>query len=432
MAIFKSLNREQKEAIGLLQIGTFLEYFDLMLYVHMAVLLNELFFPKTDTHTAALLSAFAFCSTWFFRPFGALLFGWIGDNFGRKPTVVITTTMMAVSCIIMANLPTYAQVGITAAYGVTLCRTMQSLSSMGEICGANIYLTEITKPPYRYPIVASTSIASSLGPVVALFFATLVMALNINWRVAFWIGATIAFVGSIARYRLRETPDFLKKVKFKRSDDPKLLRKNLLFYFLTQSGWPVFFYFTYMYCGDFLKNRFHFTSEQVIQQNLKVSFFQLASFILSAILCSRIHPLTILKIKSFIIAFFVLVIPFWLNRVTSGTEVLVIQIISIFFALTNVPATAIFIEHLPINRRFTYDSFTYALSRAVMYIVTSFGLVYLTEAFGHYGFWVITIPVIISFLLGVLHFERLEQKLGRFPKSEDHQASFKKATIFSR
>lgn len=55
-----SLTRHQKEAIGLLQIGTFLEYFDLMLYVHMAVLLNELFFTKADPHTAALLSAFAF------------------------------------------------------------------------------------------------------------------------------------------------------------------------------------------------------------------------------------------------------------------------------------------------------------------------------------------------------------------------------------
>jgi MHS family proline/betaine transporter-like MFS transporter len=50
MSIFSLLKREQKEAIGLLQIGTFLEYFDLMLYVHMAVLLNELFFPKTDPH----------------------------------------------------------------------------------------------------------------------------------------------------------------------------------------------------------------------------------------------------------------------------------------------------------------------------------------------------------------------------------------------
>ncbi len=52
MRIFASLKSEQKEAIGLLQMGTFLEYFDLMLYVHMAVILNELFFPKTDPHTA--------------------------------------------------------------------------------------------------------------------------------------------------------------------------------------------------------------------------------------------------------------------------------------------------------------------------------------------------------------------------------------------
>jgi len=54
------LTREQKQAVGLLSIGTFLEYFDLMLYVHMAVLLNELFFPKYDPHTASLLAAFTF------------------------------------------------------------------------------------------------------------------------------------------------------------------------------------------------------------------------------------------------------------------------------------------------------------------------------------------------------------------------------------
>ena len=63
MSLFSALKRDQKEAIGLLQIGTLLEYFDLMLYVHMAVLLNELFFPKTDPHTTALLTALTFCST---------------------------------------------------------------------------------------------------------------------------------------------------------------------------------------------------------------------------------------------------------------------------------------------------------------------------------------------------------------------------------
>ena len=94
MGLFSSLNREQKEAIGLLQIGTFLEYFDLMLYVHMAVLLNELFFPQYDPHTASLMAAFTFCVTFIFRPIGALIFGWVGDHIGRKATIIITTIIL--------------------------------------------------------------------------------------------------------------------------------------------------------------------------------------------------------------------------------------------------------------------------------------------------------------------------------------------------
>ena len=108
--------------MGLLQIGTFLEYFDLMLYVHMAVLLNELFFPKTEPHTASLIAALAFCSTYVLRPFGALIFGYIGDTIGRRSTVILTTAMMSVSCVVMANLPTYAQIGLSAAWLVTCCR----------------------------------------------------------------------------------------------------------------------------------------------------------------------------------------------------------------------------------------------------------------------------------------------------------------------
>jgi MHS family proline/betaine transporter-like MFS transporter len=134
----QTLNREQKEAVGLLSIGTFLEYFDLMLYVHMAVLLNELFFPKTDPHTAALLSAFSFCSTYLLRPFGALIFGYIGDCVGRKAVVIMTTFIMGVSCIVIATLPTYAQIGIYASYALTACRIMQGMSATAEARGAEI------------------------------------------------------------------------------------------------------------------------------------------------------------------------------------------------------------------------------------------------------------------------------------------------------
>lgn len=98
----KSLTRYQKQAISLLSVGTFLEYFDLMLYVHMAVLLNKIFFSPDNPYSVKVLSAFAYCSTFVFRPFGSLLFGWIGDNIGRKPTIIITTIMMSCTCLGMA------------------------------------------------------------------------------------------------------------------------------------------------------------------------------------------------------------------------------------------------------------------------------------------------------------------------------------------
>ena len=208
MSLWSSLTKSQKESIGLLQIGTFLEYFDLMLYVHMAVLLNELFFPKTDPHTAALVSAFAFCSTFVLRPFGALIFGWLGDNIGRKSTVIITTMLMALSSLVMANLPTYAQIGITAAWVITICRMVQGVASLGEIVGAEVYLTETIKKPHCYPFVSFIAVSSVAGTVMALLIASLFTSFEMSWRIAFWIGSGVAAIGSVARTRLRETPEF--------------------------------------------------------------------------------------------------------------------------------------------------------------------------------------------------------------------------------
>ncbi len=203
-----SLTKEQKESIGLLSIGTFLEYFDLMLYVHMAGLLNELFFEPTDPKTTSLMMAFAFCSTYVFRPIGALIFGRLGDTIGRKSTVIITTFMMATSCLVMANLPTYAQIGSAAAWILTICRIIQGISSMGEITGAKLYLTETTKPPIQYVSVAFIGACSSIGGLGALGIASLVTSHGFNWRLAFWLGVAVALIGSVARTTLRETPEF--------------------------------------------------------------------------------------------------------------------------------------------------------------------------------------------------------------------------------
>lgn len=426
MGILKSLSREQKEAVGLLQVGTFLEYFDLMLYVHMAVILNELFFPKTDPHTASLLSAFAFCSTFVLRPFGALIFGYIGDNIGRKTTVILTTMMMSTSCIIMANLPTYAEIGISAAWAVTICRIVQGLSSMGEIMGAQVYVAEITKPPAQYPAVSFISVAAASGGVVALGVASLVTTIGFNWRIAFWVGAGIAVIGSIARTRLRETPEFIAKInKLKKKSekksateqslkdyidvrDEKTSKKTILAFFLIYCGWPLCFYMAYMYFNTMLKQDFNYSPSEIIFHNFLLSFFHISSCLFFSILSYRVYPLKISRVRGFYFLIIALLFPFLITNVTSFYQVFALQTLILLASLGDYPAVSIFIKYIPVLKRVTATSFLYATTRAIMYIITSFGLVYLTEAFGHYGLWIIMLPVTLGFLWGIKHFETLE------------------------
>lgn len=84
--------------------------------------------------------------------------------------------------------------------------------------------------------------------------------------------------------------------------------------------------------------------------------------------------------------------------------------------LAGAPSDSIFIKYVPVSCRFTTVTFIYALSRAVVYIITSFGLVYLTEGFGYYGLWVIGIPIAILSLLGIHHYIKLEKNFGNFPE----------------
>lgn len=424
---FSSLTKEQKEAIGLLSIGTFLEYFDLMLYIHMAVLLNELFFPKADPHTAALYSATAFCSTFVFRPIGALLFGWIGDNIGRRSTVIITTFMMAFSCFVMANLPTYAQIGITATYAITICRIVQGMSSMAELIGAQLYLTEITKPPVRYSVVAFIAIAYALGGTIALLIATLTTLYELNWRAAFWFGAGVAIIGFVARYTLKETPDFANAKKRVHNslnhsqkknlatnpiwqDGIKQDKKIILALFLMDCAWPVCFYFAYIYCGNILKQDFGFSAEQVIHHNFLVSIIPLLGAVVLTILSYRIYPLKIVKIKLCFFIIITLLTPLLFTHVKSIYTVFSVQCCIILFACDYIPAIPIIYKHISIFRRFTYAACSYAISRTFMYIITSFGLIYLIEYFGYLGFLIIMIPTILGYWFGICHFDKLEQE----------------------
>ena len=428
----EKLGSEQKKAVGLLSIGTFLEYFDLMLYIHMAVLLNELFFPKTDPFTASLLSAFAFCSSYILRPFGALIFGFIGDFIGRKSVIVITTIIMAITCTTIAVLPTYAQIGITASWIITICRMVQGMAASAESRGAEIYITESIKPPLQYPLVAIITVFSAVGTSFALGISSIFTNVNIfgtenqYWRVAFFLGALIGLVGGVARTSLREASEFANKKKmlkmkftdnkiewdknyFKDTFDNEKTFLTSLAYFIICCARPPCFYFIYIYCSDVLKHDFGLSAGAIISHNFWVSIVDMCGLLFLAYISSRIYPLKILKAKLFLFFTCIIFFPAAMYTYPSELTVFVFQCLASLFVFDDVPASPVFYKHFPIIKRFTYTSLLSSFAKLMTYAITSFGLVYSTKYFGYYGIFLILIPVGVVYYFAVKYFEGLEK-----------------------
>lgn len=339
----------------------------------------------------------------------------------------MTTTLMALSCVVMANAPTYEQIGYFAAVLITVCRAVQGMASVGEIVGAELYLTEITKPPVQYPLVSFIAVASVIGTTAALAVASLVTTHGLNWRIAFWIGAAIAVIGGYARTKLRETPDFVnasarllrryekvnidtEELKHDEIFNQKPSRKTTIYFFIMSCAWPICFYYTYITCGEVLKNSFGYSASQVIHHNFIISMFHLATLSLICFLSYKIYPLKILRVKLALLFVFILSSPYLLGNVTTPIQLLLIQICLISCSFDTVPAVSIFFRHFPVFKRFTYSSMIYAISRALMYVITSFGIIYLTKYFGQYGLFIVMVPLLVTCMFGLNHFQELERK----------------------
>ncbi len=188
--------------------------------------------------------------------------------------------------------------------------------------------------------------------------------------------------------------------------------------FLIQCAWPVCFYFIYFHCGTVLKNSFGYTTEQVINQNLIISIVQVLSFMVWTYLSCYIYPLILLKFKLAIFSIIMVFFPYLLDNLTSPFDLLILQVIMTMFSLSYSSAMPIFYKHFPVFKRFTYASVLYALSRAIIYLITSFGLVYLTNYWGNFGILIIILPVIMGFAFGLNHFGNLEKAVGNYPQKK--------------
>ena len=239
-------------------------------------------------------------------------------------------------------------------------------------------------------------------------------------------------VGSIARTALRESPEFadarlrLKSIAERTNADPKFIeklpvyqekvnKKTALSYFLIQCSAPVFFYFAFMLCGQMLKNTFGYEQHQIIFHNfLLTGFTLLVRDILRIYLSTKIYPLRILQVALAVTYVIVLALPFVLNNLQSVLQLFILQVLIFTFFPDELPASPIFLKHFPIFKRFTYTASLYALARASIWVIVSFGLTYLIEYLGNWGLWVVMVPVLVGYSYGINHFKKLDIATGRY------------------
>jgi MFS family permease len=220
--------KEEKKVIFASSLGTVFEWYDFYLYAVLAPFFAVLFFPPGN-QTAALLSAFAaYAAGFLVRPFGALLFGRIGDLVGRKYTFLITIVVMGASTFAVGLLPTYATLGWAAPVLMVSLRLLQGLALGGEYGGAATYVAEHAPNHRRGYDTSWIQTTATLGLFLALF---MIWACRSNmepkefadwgWRVPFWMSAILLAFSVYIRLKLEESPVFQKmKAEGKGSKSP--------------------------------------------------------------------------------------------------------------------------------------------------------------------------------------------------------------------
>jgi MHS family proline/betaine transporter-like MFS transporter len=195
--------------------GNILEWYDFTLYVFLAPVIAQNFFPQQD-HLTALLSTFLiFALGFFIRPLGSLLFGHLGDRYGRTTTLKLSLLLISLPTMGLAFLPPYSVSGIYSALALVFFRLVQGLCIGGEFAGSMIYLSEMAAAHKRALTSCMTNNGSNAGVLAATlsaaFFSSLMTEADFSqygWRLPFLLGGILGLVGLWFRQDLSETPVF--------------------------------------------------------------------------------------------------------------------------------------------------------------------------------------------------------------------------------
>ena len=224
----RPMSSEQKKVIFASSLGTVFEWYDFYLYGSLAAIIAKQFFSGLDAGSAFIFALLAFAAGFIVRPFGALVFGRLGDMIGRKYTFLITIVIMGLSTFIVGLLPSYASIGVAAPVILIALRMLQGLALGGEYGGAAVYVAEHAPHHKRGAYTSWIQTTATLG-----LFLSLMVILGVRtaigeaafadwgWRVPFIVSILLLGVSVYIRLSMNESPAFQKmKAEGKTSKAP--------------------------------------------------------------------------------------------------------------------------------------------------------------------------------------------------------------------
>jgi MFS family permease len=216
-AASRGITPEERKVIFASSLGTVFEWYDFYLYGSLAAIIAKQFFAGTDPNTAFIFALLAFAAGFLVRPFGAIVFGRLGDMVGRKYTFLVTIVIMGLSTFIVGLLPNYASIGILAPIVLISLRILQGLALGGEYGGAATYVAEHAPPGKRGAFTAWIQTTATMG----LFLSLLVILgtrtavgedafAEWGWRIPFLVSVFLLGISIWIRMSMNESPAFQK------------------------------------------------------------------------------------------------------------------------------------------------------------------------------------------------------------------------------
>lgn len=398
--------------------GNILEYYDFTVYSVFSAVIGRTFFPKGPELIQILFSLGVFAVGFLTRPIGGIFFGYVGDKYGRRISLIISMLGMTVPTFTMGLIPSYEDIGIYAPIILVIMRLLQGLCISGEGAAAAIFILEHhqnLRPGFTAGLVhgsniAGTLIATLIGIIIEQYFSHIDFA----WRFAFLLGGFMGLMGFYLRLRVSETPIFKmlahqkKTLKAPFTNVIKTAWKAMFLTFCVGSVASSVLYLVKTYINVYYNNVLHLDNTTALIYLLYTSFIAMITMPLFGGLADIIGKFKMITYAS--IAVFVLALPTLFSMSLPGTwcQIISLTILGSLGGAISGSAYIFIISLFTPEQKFSGVAFSYNLGIAMFggtSPIISRWLVEQTNLFYAPAFYIMTTSSVFLLIIYIMRHE---------------------------